>query len=428
MRGQPGQFVALQLAEEVPAQAGRSGTASCTIIPGRSFPRCRTAPRSGGGGHSRGAEALGDGDDPDRAGAPSGLGDPVPDQGQLSATPSEVTGTSGLAGISELTGASELTGTAEHIGTSERTLVPGPPGTHTTVACRPVSRLALHDQWSAEQWVQVRASATRLAPQCRARPGRPRPDRAPGDRVVEGHYALSVTCGYTLQIGLGKPVSVGRDARPERRGDRSRPERPHGCHRCRSTTPAMRPRQPAWTAATTPSGLARATGAQSAVLTTSAASGQAVTAASASCARRTPPGGRQQPRRFPCTWWSQVHGASASRPLALDRRPPHPRIGEITVRATPCSHLGPARQADNPGARRGQGPVSGCRGTIPAGIQTRKRQMVRDVGALLQERGDVEIVVVPKTEACAGQLHFCVDEGPAPGGTVEWRGHRHGLA
>ena len=35
-----------------------------------------------------------------------------------------------------------------------------------------------------------------------------------------------------------------------------------------STTPARSPRQPAWTAATTPSGLARPTGAQSAVLTT----------------------------------------------------------------------------------------------------------------------------------------------------------------
>ncbi len=40
-----------------------------------------------------------------------------------------------------------------------------------------------------------------------------------------------------------------------------------------STTPAMSPRQPAWTAATTPSALLRPTGAQSAVLTTQRGAG-----------------------------------------------------------------------------------------------------------------------------------------------------------
>ncbi len=36
--------------------------------------------------------------------------------------------------------------------------------------------------------------------------------------------------------------------------------------------------------------------------------------------------------------------------------------------------------------------------------------------ALLEERGDVEIVVVPKVEAGAGQLHLCVKQAQGPAG------------
>src|SRR4051794_30869946 len=74
----------------------------------------------------------------------------------------------------------------------------------------------------------------------------------------------------------------------------------------RSTTPPTRPRQPAWAMPTTAAD-SRATGAQSAVRTTSTAPGQRVTAASAS-APACSPGRPTITTSAPCTWCNHVHG------------------------------------------------------------------------------------------------------------------------
>src|SRR5579875_339715 len=81
-----------------------------------------------------------------------------------------------------------------------------------------------------------------------------------------------------------------------------------------STTPRTRPLHPAWATPTTPSSLDKATGAQSAVSTASAAPAQRVTAASAAAPRHAP-GWPTTTTSLPCTWPSQVHsnGARAER-------------------------------------------------------------------------------------------------------------------
>src|SRR5579862_3421646 len=120
-----------------------------------------------------------------------------------------------------------------------------------------------------------------------------------------------------------------------------------------SITPASSPRQPACTSPTTPSGLAMATGAQSAVNTASATPGTPVTRASPAwpC---TPPGAPTTWTEAPWTWRNH-----AQAPAWMARR-----------RASPAA---PAPGPTSPSLRP---------------VQWRR-------APLLEERRDVEIIVLP---------------------------------
>jgi hypothetical protein len=99
------------------------------------------------------------------------------------------------------------------------------------------------------------------------------------------------------------------------------------------------------------------------------------------------------------------------------------RTGEVTATATTGSYFCPARQAGPPDTRRdGPRPISWLRQTAP-----RETGQEEGGAGLLEEGGDVEIVVVPKVEAGAGQLHLCVDQAQGParersGTVVVWLG------
>ena len=73
----------------------------------------------------------------------------------------------------------------------------------------------------------------------------------------------------------------------------------------------VRPTQPAWATAKTPSGLSRTTGAQSAVRTAMAQPAVAHTAASATSPAPSP-GPVTRTTRLPWTWRSHVHGRSTT--------------------------------------------------------------------------------------------------------------------
>src|SRR5580658_2068151 len=133
-----------------------------------------------------------------------------------------------------------------------------------------------------------------------------------------------------------------------------------------SITPASTPRQPAWATPTTPSGLPKASGAQSAANTTRRESRRTVTSPSPS-APTCSPGASTRRTVAPWTWRSQLQGRSpttstkSSDIAAGGRRSP----SKASV-ATTCTGV--------PGSWKDE-----------------------TVRALLQERGDVE-VVVPEVE------------------------------
>src|SRR5688572_23795093 len=124
------------------------------------------------------------------------------------------------------------------------------------------------------------------------------------------------------------------------------------------TTPATRPRQPAWTTPSTPSAV-RAIGAQSATCTARVQPATAVTAASASSPACSP-GRVTVTTRAPCTWWSQVQGRGAT------------------------------------AARRSSTPAE------PTARSPWERSVKTTGRALLQERGDVEVVVA--VEVLVGEV------------------------
>lgn len=146
-----------------------------------------------------------------------------------------------------------------------------------------------------------------------------------------------------------------------------------------STTPATRPLHPAWTIPTGPCGLANTTGAQSAVRTASAAPAQVVTAASAWVPRRAA-GSITTATSRPCTWSSHVQGTGvrdAQGALEGSEKSPARRLKDLTTAP-------PGRTADQVKA-----------GYPPALL-----------GVLLEERRDVEVVLVP--EGKLGGRNFCL--------------------
>ena len=170
-----------------------------------------------------------------------------------------------------------------------------------------------------------------------------------------------------------------------------------------STTPARSPFQPACTAANTPSGLASATGAQSALSTARATPGEALTEASA--ARPAPPPGLSTTSTSaPCSWRTQLQGRSttarrrastagststtwrppwpmspSARPVQRARTPPGPLQDEEMAAAGPVVEAPPLAPSRGPrrrphrNARRGD--AAGPRGTATSGTRGRRTRL-----------------------------------------------------
>ena len=120
-----------------------------------------------------------------------------------------------------------------------------------------------------------------------------------------------------------------------------------------STTPARSPRQPAWAMPTTPSGLARATGAQSAVSTARAAPREVVTAASAA-SPPAPPGPLHDDHPGPVHLVKHRPGQIDDGPApALDRAHPSPPRSPwahpVLRTRTPAGQLPVGRVRTGPG-------------------------------------------------------------------------------
>src|SRR5215207_5689900 len=183
-----------------------------------------------------------------------------------------------------------------------------------------------------------------------------------------------------------------------------------------STTPAASPRQPAWTAPTTPAaGSASSTGAQSAVSTASTTPGSVVTSPSASPTVGLPSGGPCPSRPAstrrtvaPWTWRARAHGwparprtvatrrrlASARRRSSLTRNP-RLRVANGALEVPPARPVKAATipassrsSATRTGGHGGSG-SPGCGGpgrqaSVPSGPS----------GSALEEGGDVQLVVI----------------------------------
>src|SRR5215218_167851 len=185
-----------------------------------------------------------------------------------------------------------------------------------------------------------------------------------------------------------------------------------------STTPAARPRQPAWTAPTTrAAGSASSTGAQSAVSTASTTPGSAVTSPSASPRGGLASGGPWPSRSASTTSTSaewtcraSAHGRPARPSTVATRR----RLARARRRSSPTrrprlrlswggSEAPPARPvkaATIPAASRSSATSTGghagrgCPGSGGPGRQTRPGSSGGGCGSALEEGGDVQLVVI----------------------------------
>src|SRR5437588_2919874 len=139
-----------------------------------------------------------------------------------------------------------------------------------------------------------------------------------------------------------------------------------------SRTPASNPVQPVWATPSTPCGLARATGAQSAVSTARAQPAWSVTAASA-LEPAPAPGEDTVTTRSPWTWRSHVHRRSTT-----TRRRASTSEATLVTRAPPCPMSPSARSVKRT-----------CAGPTSSASTAR---------SLLQEGRNVEVVVAAEVE------------------------------
>ena len=228
----------------------------------------------------------------------------------------------------------------------------------------------------------ARISALRAsAPRSRQRwPGR-------GSAVVAASSSASKwrSASRTGRVDL---VAARPDVRPDHGAQRLRSAPRAAARRCRaSITPAARPRQPAWIAATAlPSALAASTGTQSAVTTPIGASRARATTASASTRGRAL--AARCTTRAPCTWRGRsrpggrriaaraeaVADAARAQQRVLDHRAPISRRSSAAIRAAMSAGSSASKRMRSPlsrmdeaeHARVQRGPVEARLGAVAA--------------------------------------------------------------